>query len=743
MGDSRVALIVVCALGALPIAVEARAQDSTVERSQRRIVRATTVETAVPMGGQLTASVWMGADSIVDLRQRDPVEGAQGSERTVVKVLHDRDALYVAVRAWDRAASRIRATQLRRDADLSADDNVMILIDSFHDRRGGFLFQTNANGARWDAQITNQDNINQDWNGIWDVATSRDSAGWTAIFRIPFRTLRFESGAGAAFGFNIRRFIRRRNEEDLWSGWRRTEGIYQLAAEGELVGLGGVSRARDIEVKPYVLADAYQAPHDSVGHRIGGAGLAGKVGADAKLAVSPTMTADLTVNTDFAQVEVDSQVINLTRFPTFFPEKRDFFLESSGMFDFGFNQKALLFYSRRIGLTDSGVVVPILGGARLYGKMGAWSVGVLDARTGGIDDANDAVVRIKRDLFDRSYIGAIVTARTGSSVHGSDLAAGIDADFPLVVGGQNIEPTVWVAGTRTPDTAGTPMAWRVATDFPNDLFDNNIAIARYDSGFAPTLGFVRRTDAWETYGHIDFMPRPHVLGIRQFDFLLPSWDIYANHDGSLLNARDWQNAVIEWHPVGGTFNNGDQFQVMILRNMDAPPDTFTISRGVTIQAGRYWWTQGGAQYQTSLGRPLSGFALVSTGTFYNGHSTETDGGLTWRSGGHLMVGGSLSRTEVGLPVGHFVAIQSTGRLEYAFTTRVDFLGFVQYDNALDRTDFDLRFHWIPVIGDDLYVVWNSGYTTDPLSRFRFPDSRAINRPLVATFTVKFVHRIAP
>ncbi len=709
----------------------------------RYFVTAGVARGVVPMDGRMDGEVWSSADSIADLRQRDPAEGAAGSERTVAKILRDRDALYVGVRAYDREPGRVRAAQLRRDADLSSDDNVMILIDSFHDRRSGFLFQTNPNGARWDAQITNQDNINQDWNGIWEVATRRDASGWTAIFRIPFRTLRFASGAGAAFGFNVRRFIRRRNEEDLWRGWRRTEGMYQLLSEGELTGLGGVSRARDIEVKPYVLADAYQAPHDSVLNRIGGAGVAGKVGADAKLAVSPTLTADLTVNTDFAQVEVDSQVINLTRFPTFFPEKRDFFLESSGIFDFGFNQKALVFYSRRIGLTDSGAVVPILGGARLYGKAGPWTAGVIDARTGGADDANDVVVRVKRDLFDRSYIGAIGTLRTGSSVHGRDVTAGFDADFPLVVAKQNIEPTLWIAGTQTPDTSGTRVAWRLATDFPNDLFDSFVGIARYDSGFAPTLGFVRRTDVWETYGHFDFMPRPHALGIRQLDFELPNWDIYANHNGSVVNARDWQSATIQWLPLSGTLEAGDQFQVLIVRNMDAPADIFTVARGVNILAGRYWWTQAGAQIQSSVGRPLSGFAFGSTGTFYNGHSTETDGGLTWRSGGHLILGGSLSRTEVWLPAGHFVAVQSTGRLEYAFTTRVDFLGFGQYDNALNRTDFDLRLHWIPIIGDDLYAVWNSGYTNDPLSRFRFPDSRTIGRPLTATFTVKFVHRIAP
>ncbi len=707
-----------------------------------RPITANAVGRAPALNGRMDAPPWDAADSITDFRQKDPFEGAPASERTVVKVLHDADALYIAVRAWDRDASRIRSTQLRRDADLSSDDNITILIDSFHDRRSAYEFFTNANGARVDIQITTQD-VNPDWNGVWDVATSRDTAGWTAVFRIPFRTLRFKAGAGTSFGFNVKRSIRRRNESDLWHAWHRTEGINQLAAEGELILVGDVRRARDIEIKPYVLADAHQAPHDSVLNRIGRAGVAGKVGLDAKLAVSPTLTADLTVNTDFAQVEVDSQVINLSRFPTFFPEKRDFFLESSGIFDFGFNQKALMFYSRRIGLTDTGTVVPILGGARLYGRAGPWTVGVIDARTGGDDDANDAVLRIKHDIFERSYIGAMATIRTAPSVHGTEVSEGVDADFPLRIGRQNIEPTVWLAGTQTPGAPGTPAAWRVATDFPNDIFDNFVAVARYDPGFSPTLGFVRRTNAWETYGHIDVMPRPRLPGILHLDFELPSWDIYANHDGSLVDARDWQSASIEWHPLGATLISDDQAQVMVIRSMDAPPASFPIARGVVIPAGRYWWTQSGAQFQTSLGRPVSAFGLFSTGTFYNGHSTETDGGLAWRSGGHLILGTSVSRTSVRLPVGHFVAVQSIGRVEYAFNTRMDLLAFAQYQNALERTDFDFRFHWTPVIGDDLYVVWNSGYTTDPLSPYRFPADRAVARPLTATFTVKYAHRIAP
>ncbi|HET7564387.1 MAG TPA: DUF5916 domain-containing protein, partial [Gemmatimonadaceae bacterium] len=468
-------------------------------------IRVTTVTTKARLDGRLDEPFWATADSITDFRQREPLEGASASERTVVKVVRDGEALYIGVRAYDRDVAGIRATQLRRDADLSSDDNITLLIDGFHDHRSGFLFRTNANGAMWDAQLAGLDDENENWNGIWDIATSRDSTGWTAEFRIPFRTLRFRSGGSPTFGFNVRRFIRRKNEEDLWRSYGRTQGLTQLQNEGALVRLEGLTRQRNIALLPYVLGQAIESEHDVTGATTAGARMDGKVGLDAKLAVSPTLTADLTANTDFAQVEVDRQVINLTRFPTFFPEKREFFLESSGIFAFGTESRAQLFYSRRIGLSDSGEAVPILVGARLYGKAGPWTVGLLDTRTGAGDDANDAVLRIKHDLFTRSYVGAMAMQRAGPGVHGAERAGGLDVDFPLVVGGHNLEPSFWIAGTQTLGVRGTPVAWRYGTDFPNDLFDNFVSLYRIDAGFNPTLGFVSRTGIWETTGHIDFM----------------------------------------------------------------------------------------------------------------------------------------------------------------------------------------------------------------------------------------------
>ena len=694
----------------------------------------------IRLDGRLDDSAWSTADSLTGLVQREPREGMPSTERTVVRVLRTRTDVFVGVRADDRSPALIRASQLRRDADLTVDDYVTLLFDSFHDRRGAFLFRTNPNGAMWDAQLDGFEDLNENWNGIWDVAVARDSTGWTAEFRIPFRTLRFHGG-GATLGFNVERFIRRKNEEALWRSFRRTQGLLQLTEEGELAELGGASRGHGLDLYPYALVRGNTDDHDPSGASLGGGGASAKAGLDAKLAVSPTLTADLTVNTDFAQVEADSQVINLTRFPVFFPEKREFFLESSGIFDFGTAERLQVFYSRRIGLRDN-VPVPILAGGRLYGKAGPWALGVLDARTGSGDEMNNLALRVKHDLFDRSSVGAVATLRTGPGVAGADWTAGVDGQFPLIVRAQNVVPAFWIAGTRAADQDETPLAWRISTDFPNDLFDNFISLYRIDAGFSPPLGFVRRAGIWETTGHVDFMPRPHRLGIRQLDFELPDWDIIAGEGGSLLRSASWETAQIEIRPLGATFESGASLALNLQRFLDAPADSFEVFRGASVAPGRYWWTRGEVQFTSSPAHALSLSSLLGVGGFYNGTNIEATLGATWRHGGHLSVGAEVAASAVRLSLSRFHTVQASTRVEYALNTRTSFQGFAQINNGDQRIDFNLRFHWSRVIGDDLYLVWNSGYTIDPGAPHRFPSARALGHPLNGALIIKGVHRIA-
>lgn len=703
--------------------------------------RVRVVPQPVRLDARFAEPIWQTVDSIVDFRQREPLEGAPATERTVVKLVRDMDRLYIAVRAYDSDMGAIRSVQLRRDADLSSDDNITVLIDSYRDRRGGFLFGTNPNGARWDAQLTGLDNVNENWDGIWDVVTRRDSVSWYAEFAIPLRTLRFNPG-NDMIGVNVRRVIRRKNEEDLWRSWGRAQGLDNLINTGDIGGFRDIQTDRPVEVRPYALGRSVAPSYDSVGTRVAPSEIGGKAGIDAKLGLTPTMTVDLTMNTDFAQVESDQQVINLTRFPTFFPEKREFFLESSGLFDVGTPRRTQLLYSRRIGLDSTGAPVPILGGARVYGKAGRWGLGLLDVRTGGRERANDIAIRLGHDVLDRSSIVGMVVDRSLPPAR-NERGAGVDLDFPLVVNGYNVEPHFWMMGTRTSAGPGIPLAWRVSTDVPNDLFDSFVSLYSIDSGFNPTMGFVRRTGIWETTGHVDFQPRPHFWGIRQLDLTpVPTWDILTDRSHSLTDPSTWQTADFEWHLFAGVLHSGDRFEINARRELDAPNEGFEIFRGTTILPGRYWWTNGDIQYKTSSGRPLSAEAIITSGRFYDGRATSAELGATFRGGGHAIAGTTYSVTSARLSTARFTAIQTTGRLEYTLNTRTGFLGFVQFNNEFQRVDFNLRFHWIPQIGDDVYAVWNSGYTTDPSVPTRFPSHRALAHPLNGAFILKGVHRIS-
>jgi len=729
-----------------PVGPVLRAQDANASAARTGVTaaayRVRRVPEPVRLDARLDEPAWSTADSIVDFRQREPLEGAPASERTVVRVIRDATHIYVGVTAYDRDMRNVRSAQLRRDADVSSDDNVTILIDSYRDRRGAFLFRTNPNGAMWDAQLVGLDETNANWNGIWDVATRRDSASWTAEFAIPIRTLRFNPG-NDVIGLNVRRFIRHRNEEDLWRSWGRQQGFENLLNTGDVAGFRDVSHDRPLELRPYVLGRAVSPSYDAAGSRTAPGSADGKAGLDAKLGVAPTMTADLTLNTDFAEVEADQQVINLTRFPTFFPEKREFFLESSGLFDIGTPERVQLFYSRRVGLASNGVPVPILGGARLYGKQGPWAIGLLDARTGGSENANDLAVRVGHDLLERSTVAAMFVNRSATRA-ASQRGGGIDLDFPLVVHGRNVEPHLWLMGTQTPAAPGTPLAWRVSADYPNDLFDNFVSLYRIDDGFSPAMGFARRTGVWETTGHVDFQPRPGRFGIRQLDLTpVPDWDIIADRrTGDLTRPSTWQTADFEWKVIGADFQSGDSFELNVRRNLDAPTESFDIFRAVTVAPGRYWWTSANAQYETSSGRPVSVNAELTAGQLYDGRSTSGEVGATYRGGGHVILATTYSVTAAHLPAGRFTATEVNGHVEYAFDTRTSFLAFVQFQNEDRRLDFNLRFHWIPKIGDDVYLVWNSGFTTDAGAPWRFPARRALSHPLTGAFVVKAVHRLA-
>ena len=725
-------LLAVAVAAPAPLSAQASAPPS---------VRAGRAE-AMRLDGVPDEAAWLTADSITAFTQRDPAEGQPSTERTVVRILAGPDGLWVAFWCFDRHPEGIVRAQLRRDADLDSDDHVSLFLDPERDRRSGYLFRVNANGAMYDGEFAGGHETNDDWNGVWDVRARVGADGWTAELFIPWQTLRYRRD-GSAWGLNVGRYLRDENEETMWRGWRRQQGLLFTDEEGLLADLGALPARRLTEWRPHVLGTAtdYDRDYSPDGtYTVSGARRQEvKAGLDGKLAVAPTLTLDLTANTDFAQVEVDRQVVNLTRFPLFFPEKRPFFLEASGTFAFGQEERTLAFYSRRVGLGADRAPVPIDAGVRLTGRVGSERIGLLAVRTGGSDDAFDVAARLKHDVLSRGYVGGIVTARSGPGVRGTRLTAGADFELPFVVGGQNLVLAGFGAATR--DSAGVPSAsaWRLFLDYPNDWADCFFALNRVEAGFDPALGFVRQTGVWRHTGQVEVSPRPHALGIRRLTFKAIEWDVSLNTGGGL------NNASYEVVPFGAEFESGDEVELSVRRNLDVPLEAFDIwdvpAAGggrtvVTVPAGRYAWNRAELQFQSSSGRPVGVAVGVATGQFYTGTATAVEGGVDVRLAPHVIAGWRGSSEWVRLPQGRFTARTIDARLDYAASPRLGGTLWVQWDNESDRLTVNARLHWIPKPGSDAYLVWNSAWPTG-LEHGGIPWRRPLRGALVGKFVYYF------
>ncbi|GLC23811.1 carbohydrate binding family 9 domain-containing protein [Roseisolibacter agri] len=702
---------------------------------------------ALRLDGALTEPAWATADSIADFTQRDPAEGAPVSERTVVRFVGTPDGLWIGVWAYDREPGGIRRAQLRRDADFTTDDSFTLMLSPTADRRTGFLFGVNPNGALYDAEILTFEGEAREWDGIWDARARVTPDGWQAEMLIPWQTLRYraagEPGADA-WDVNLRRFIRRKNETALWRAWRRSEGIRFLERAGTLRGFasaptalpGGLPRRAVAELRPYVaaterLADRRYATDGSV-NTIGGASLRGDAGLDAKLAPSPTLTLDLTANADFAQAEVDRQVVNLTRFPLFFPEQRPFFTEGAGIFEFGRRQETQLFYSRRIGLGPGGLPVPLYAGARLTGRVGGQQVGVLATRTGGDAPATDVVTRVKRDVLGRGYVGAMATLRDPSGrsgqAQGRGLAGGVDFNLPYIVRGQNLVFLGNVAADGGA-AAGDPTFARFVIDYPNDHADIVARFDRVGAGFVPALGFVQQAGVMRYSGNTAITPRPQALGplaaplralgVRRLLFNALGWNYVRALGGS--DQRGLSNARFTVTPLGAELESGDEFELSVVRTYDVPGEAFELFPGADVPAGRYRWDRVELDVTTSGARPLVADVTASVGDFYAGRSWEVEGALRARFQPHVLASVEYGRTGIRLPadtgdVGavplRFAAQFARARVDVAASPRLNTTLFAQWDNESERVALNARVRWTSSPGSDAYLVWNSAWPSD-------------------------------
>ena len=661
------------------------------------MARAARAAGAIRIDGVLDEEAWRHATPIGRLVQAEPNEGASASEDTEVRVLVTESVLYFGVVCHDRTPSGIVSTHLTRDAELESDDSVLVALDPFLDHRNGFFFQVNPAGARADGQIANNsEDRSLDWDGIWEAATRMTDQGWVAELAIPFKTLRFKPGQ-TTWGLNVERRIKRRNETDRWASARRDSWATNLAEAGQIEGLEGIHQGRGLDIRPY----------GSGGEENRDGRLAG--GFDVFKNLTPNMNASVTVNTDFAETEVDARQVNLTRFPLFFPEKRAFFLEGAGVFDVAAttSEAVLPFFTRRIGLLG-GQEVPILVGTKIVGRQSDYNVGVLDVQTRALDGNQDAAqnlfaARVSRNVFRQSWVGAIVTHGNPQGIGGNSLV-GVDARFATSTfhGDKNLSSSWFLLRTDDQGSRTSDYAFGGNVDYPNDLWDTSFGYREIGENFRPALGFVPRPGIRRISPGLAFKPRPGRWGIRQMHFELePVW------------VSDLHNVVQSWEAFTAPFNvemeSGEHFEFNYLPQYERLPEPFEIADGVTIPVGSYRTTRWGVQVETADKRRWVAQADYGWGAFYSGTRRELQLGFTLKPSTHVAATIELDRNDIALREGSFQTQVVTLRGDYNFSPDVSWANLVQYDNESRLLGCQSRFRWILRPGNDLFLVLNRGW----------------------------------
>ena len=704
----------------------------------RIVIRAQRLRERLVVDGTLDESFYQQFQPAGGFVQVEPTYGAPATEHTEVWVFFDDRAIYLGVRCFDSGMDRWASLDLRRDSPgFGQTESVSVGLDPFYDRRNGFIFGVNAEGGFSDSAITNERDSNRDWNTIWDVRVGRFDGGWTVEMEIPFKSLRYAPGE-QVWGINVRRSVRWKNEMSYLSQVPHTgsnspqQGLFRFSAAATLTGLIAPPESRLLEIKPYGISSVKtDLEADSPFANRASAGF----GFDTKVGVTRGLVADFTYNTDFAQVEDDEQQANLTRFSLFFPEKREFFLEGQGIFAFGgFARRRtsnpgdipLPFFSRRIGIDDGTKrAVPILGGGRLTGRAGAYSIGVVNIQTkedrpSNQPSTNFAVVRVRRDILRRSNIGLIAVNRSANgSRRTGNQTFGIDGIFSFF---QHLNVNTFLLRTHTPGLRDNANTHRVQLDYNADRYGLVLENMVIGKDFNPEVGYVRRVDIRRNMAQVRFSPRPQSSRIvRRYQYSASIDHFTRLSDGQL------DTSAIEG-TAGAEFQNSDVFTIQIINNAERLVEPYSVFRDIEIPAGRYDFTNLSAKYELGTQRPVSGEITFDSGGFYGGtrHSIGISQGLT-EPFPNFMVEPGVSLNWVDIPQARFLDTVLTGRFVYMFDPRTFLSALLQYNSEGRTIGVNARFRWEYRPGSDLFVVYSDGRST--LDR-GFP--RLQNR----TFTVK-------
>ena len=698
--------------------------------------------------GRVDDDVWTAAQPFSTFVQQEPNEGAPASELTEIRFLLDERNLYVAVVCFDSEPANIVVSQSRRDADLEDTDSVRILLDTFNDGQNAFIFGTNPFGIEYDGQVRaegqtgligggSSGGFNLNWDGDWVVRTRTTDRGWEAEFGIPLKTLRYNPGQDRTWGVNVVRNIRRKNEQVFLSPVPRGYNLQRVSVAGKLHGLSLPAR-RDLKLLPYLsgaVNDDQTLPSDRVDRT-------GDVGVDLKWGVRADLTLDLTVNTDFAQVEADVQQVNLTRFPLFFPEKRPFFLENAQLFQLGQPQSVDLFFSRRIGLSPAGDPIDIVAGGRLSGKLGGYNVALLNMQTeSAIDERtgvtlapanNFTVARIQREVG-RSSFGGMFVGRlgVGNRAAGQDYnrAYGLDLGWQATTNGR---VTAFVARTDSPtDRGGSDHAGRAAYTYTNNLWGGGGAYTQVGDGFNPEVGFLRRRGYRSLEGRYSLSyPPKRWQWIRRIQ-------PHTNFTAFLNLQNELESSQGHWHFFDILTRQGARFGYLLETGQDRPDRAFTIYQDVTgrqvvIPAGEYGWTRGIFEGHTNLSAPISASLLHRVGSYYDGdyHGWQLTVGL--RAGARLLSEVGWSRDDITLPGGRFRNDLVPVKVSYAFTSLASLQGLVQYNRQASTFSSNVRLALLNRSGTGFFLVYNDRRDTSAFTR-----EELLGRSFVVKYTRLF------
>jgi len=682
-----------------------------------RLMTAVYFDGEIVLDGVLDDPAWeLAKPSIGEFIQKFPEPGAPATEQTDIRILYNDEMLYIGADCWDSAGPEgIIVNDITKDFFTTQSDGLQVILDTFDDDRNGFLFASNPKEGRFDMQCNkNGDSGNVPWDGIWYNRATIDETGWHVEFGIPFKTLRFTKDEIQHWGINFERRIRRKYEETYWSPMPLPYRLGRVSAAGRLEGLKNLKQGKNMYIKPYLSTPVMKMEGDDWDFKP-------EAGIEVfKWSVTPQLTLDGTLNTDFSQVEVDELQTNLTRFSLFFPEKRDFFLENAGVFSWGQRYDSgqvpdlMPFFSRRIGLTDEGEIVPLLGGARLTGRVGKYSVGIMSMQTdemwtsaeyddrGELSEASEfvpttnySVIRVKRDIFSRSEIGGIVTNKEAEGPE-FNRTYGLDGSFNFF---RYLDINTYLLKTESENSTDDDWAGNAHVSWKDDFWVIKAGEVMIGENFNPELGFVPRTGMYKSTGSFGITPRPKNSFIRELNPFVNVGYI-SNTDGD-IESRNMDFGLKTTFDDGSTASFGWDRKFERLYE-----DEFEIRDGIVIPLGDYEWDSWQMSYESDQSKKVSFTGGVQTGGFWGGDRDRYTAGLQLNPTYKFQTELNVTRNQVDLPQGDFTVDLVGARINYSFSKRMFLNALIQYDSDSEEMLSNIRFNFMPKPLSDLYIVYN-------------------------------------